>query len=87
MEEELDKNSSHPGVAPIYFPTELARRELIEEDLEHFYGQDWREKMVVPKAAERYAHRLRQVLQLYSWSLQLTVHVYDSDQPIYKKQY
>ncbi|XP_059902983.1 heme oxygenase 1a [Gadus macrocephalus] len=61
LEEELDKNSSHPGVAPIYFPTELARRELIEEDLEHFYGQDWREKMVVPKAAERYAHRLRQI--------------------------
>ncbi|KAM8772907.1 heme oxygenase [Acanthopagrus schlegelii] len=61
LEEELDRNSSHPGVAPIYFPAELARLEAIEKDLEYFYGQDWREKIVVPAATKRYCHRLRQI--------------------------
>lgn len=48
-------------MAPIYFPTELARLEAIEKDLEYFYGEDWREKIVVPAATKRYCHRLRQV--------------------------
>lgn len=61
LEEELDRNSDHPGVAPIYFPAELARVEAIEKDLEYFYGQDWREKIVVPAATKRYCHRLRQI--------------------------
>ncbi|KAG7281636.1 hypothetical protein CRUP_019148 [Coryphaenoides rupestris] len=63
LEDELDRHSEHPGVAPIYFPAELARRELIEADLEHFYGPDWRGKMVLPKATLRYSHRLRQIGQ------------------------
>lgn len=57
----MDRNFTHPAVAPIYFPTELARLESIEKDLEYFYGQDWREKIVVPAATKRYAHRLRQI--------------------------
>ncbi|XP_076026504.1 heme oxygenase [Genypterus blacodes] len=61
LEEELDRNSSHPGVAPIYFPAELARLESIQKDLEFFYGSDWREKIVVPAATKRYCHRLRQL--------------------------
>lgn len=61
LEEELDRNSDHPSVAPIYFPAELARLKSIEKDLEYFYGQDWREKIVIPAATKRYSHRLRQV--------------------------
>ncbi|XP_045903519.1 heme oxygenase-like [Micropterus dolomieu] len=61
LEEELDRNSNHPGVTPIYFPAELARLEAIEKDLEYFYGRDWREKIVVPAATKRYCHRLRQI--------------------------
>jgi len=61
LEEALDRNSNHPSVAPIYFPAELARLESVEKDLEHFYGQDWREKIVIPAATKRYAHRLRQI--------------------------
>ncbi|XP_024145839.1 heme oxygenase [Oryzias melastigma] len=61
LEEEMDRNSSHAGVAPIYFPSELARLEFIEKDLEFFYGTNWREKIVVPAATERYCHRLRQI--------------------------
>ncbi|XP_041789302.1 heme oxygenase-like [Chelmon rostratus] len=61
LEEELERNCNHPGVAPIYFPAELARLEAIEKDLEFFYGQNWREKIVVPAATKRYSHRLRQI--------------------------
>lgn len=61
LEEALDRNSNHPSVAPIYFPAELARLRSIEKDLEYFYGQDWREKIVVPAATKRYCHRLRQI--------------------------
>lgn len=61
LEEEMDRNSDHPGVAPIYFPSELSRLESIERDLQHFYGHDWREKIDVPAATKRYSHRLRQI--------------------------
>ncbi|KAM9315039.1 heme oxygenase [Pholidichthys leucotaenia] len=61
LEEELNRNSDHAGVAPIYFPSELARLDSIEKDLEFFYGRDWREKIVVPAATKRYSHRLRQI--------------------------
>lgn len=41
MEEEFEKNREHPHIAPIYFPTELYRREALAKDLEYFYGEDW----------------------------------------------
>ncbi|XP_051562918.1 heme oxygenase-like [Myxocyprinus asiaticus] len=61
LEEELDRNASHDAVAPIYFPQELARLESISKDLEHFYGQNWKEKITVPSATLRYAERLREI--------------------------
>lgn len=61
LEEELDRNSSHPAVAPIYFPQELARLESLERDLEHFFGSDWRKRVIVPAATHRYEQRLRKV--------------------------
>ncbi|KAM6972447.1 heme oxygenase-like [Aplochiton taeniatus] len=61
LEEELERNSNHPSVAPIFFPSELGRLESLEKDLEHFYGQNWREKIIAPKATKRYSHRLRQI--------------------------
>ncbi|CAN9505801.1 unnamed protein product [Ophioblennius macclurei] len=61
LEEEMDKNSSHPAVAPIYFPQELARLESLEQDLEHFLGFDWKKKVIVPAATVKYEQRLRQI--------------------------
>uniref|UniRef100_A0A3Q4AYH4 Heme oxygenase n=1 Tax=Mola mola TaxID=94237 RepID=A0A3Q4AYH4_MOLML len=61
LEEQLDKNSSHPAVAPIYFPQELSRMESLQSDLEHFFGSDWRKRVIVSAATHRYAERLRQV--------------------------
>lgn len=45
MEEEIEKNKDHPQFAPIYFPTELHRREALARDLEFFYGDDWQEQV------------------------------------------
>ncbi|KPP71357.1 Heme oxygenase-like, partial [Scleropages formosus] len=62
LEEALDGNAAHPAVAPVYFPLELARLEHLEKDLEHFYGEHWRDRVIVPAATHRYTQRLRQVL-------------------------
>ncbi|XP_030649589.1 heme oxygenase 1a [Chanos chanos] len=61
LEEELDSNSQHPAVEPIYFPQELARLEPLERDLEFFFGPDWRKRVTVPAATHRYAQRLREI--------------------------
>lgn len=57
----MDRNASHPAVAPIYFPQELSRVESLERDLEHFFGSEWRKRVIVPAATQRYGQRLRQV--------------------------
>ncbi|XP_041812375.1 heme oxygenase 1a [Chelmon rostratus] len=61
LEEEMDRNSSHPAVAPIYFPQELARLESLETDLEHFLGSDWKKRVIVPAATLRYVQRLQKI--------------------------
>ncbi|XP_061567601.1 heme oxygenase 1a [Cololabis saira] len=61
LEEEMDRNASHPAVAPIYFPQELARLESLERDLEHFLGSDWKSRVIVPAATHRYVQRLQQI--------------------------
>lgn len=61
LEEALDRNATHDAVAPVYFPQELARLQSIGKDLEHFYGQNWREMITVPAATLRYVQRLREV--------------------------
>ncbi|XP_060758587.1 heme oxygenase 1a [Neoarius graeffei] len=61
LEEELDRNSAHPAVEPIYFPQELARLEPLERDLEYFFGPQWRKRVTVPAATHRYTERLREI--------------------------
>ncbi|XP_036446096.1 heme oxygenase 1a [Colossoma macropomum] len=61
LEDELDKNSGHPAVEPIYFPQELARLEPLERDLEYLFGPQWRKRVTVPAATVRYTERLREI--------------------------
>ncbi|KAM4530320.1 heme oxygenase 1a isoform 1-T2 [Odontesthes bonariensis] len=61
LEEEMDRNSSHPAVAPIYFPQELARLDSLERDLEYFLGLNWKKRVIVPAATHRYEQRLRKI--------------------------
>ncbi|XP_004563036.1 heme oxygenase 1a [Maylandia zebra] len=61
LEDEMDRNASDPAIAPIYFPQELSRVESLERDLEHFFGSEWRKRVIVPAATQRYGQRLRQI--------------------------
>ncbi|XP_069053295.1 heme oxygenase 1a isoform X2 [Lepisosteus oculatus] len=63
LEEELDRNASHPCVAPIHFPTELSRVAALEADLRYFHGQNWRDQLTTPPATQSYAERLHEVGQ------------------------
>uniref|UniRef100_A0A3Q2E1M1 Heme oxygenase 2 n=1 Tax=Cyprinodon variegatus TaxID=28743 RepID=A0A3Q2E1M1_CYPVA len=61
MEDELERNKDHPYLAPIYFPTELYRREALAQDLQYFYGADW-ESLISPSAATKlWVKRIREV--------------------------
>ncbi|XP_028390666.1 uncharacterized protein LOC114515576 [Dendronephthya gigantea] len=61
LEKEGDKHKSHPKLKPVYFPTELRRTPKIVEDLEYFYGSDWKDEIEPLEATKRYMARLRQL--------------------------
>ncbi|KAK5914054.1 hypothetical protein CgunFtcFv8_008521 [Champsocephalus gunnari] len=63
MEEEIERNKDHPHFAPLYFPTELHRREALARDLEYFYGPDWQSEVSCSPAAQRYVDRIHEVGQ------------------------
>uniref|UniRef100_A0A667XDQ3 heme oxygenase (biliverdin-producing) n=1 Tax=Myripristis murdjan TaxID=586833 RepID=A0A667XDQ3_9TELE len=60
MEEEIE-NRDHPQLAPIYFPTELHRREALARDLEYFYGDDWQEQISLSPGTKPYVDRTHDV--------------------------
>lgn len=61
MEEEIEKNREHPHIAPIYFPTELHRREALARDLEYFYGEDWESQISLSAGTKPYVDRIHEV--------------------------
>ncbi|XP_055773734.1 heme oxygenase 2-like [Salvelinus fontinalis] len=61
MEEEIERNRDHPQFAPIYFPTELHRREALARDLEYFYGEDWEKQVTCSPGTQPYVDRIHEV--------------------------
>ncbi|NXG14333.1 HMOX1 oxygenase, partial [Grallaria varia] len=61
LEEEIERNKNNPVYAPVYFPAELHRKAALEQDLEYFYGSNWREEIPCPEATQKYAERLHYV--------------------------
>ncbi|XP_041640316.1 heme oxygenase 2a [Cheilinus undulatus] len=61
MEEEIERNKDHPFIAPIYFPTELHRREALARDLEYFYGEDWESQVSLSAGTKPYVDRIHEV--------------------------
>lgn len=61
LEEEIERNKNNPVYAPVYFPAELHRKAALEEDLEYFYGSNWREEIPCPEATQKYVERLHYV--------------------------
>ncbi|XP_029897227.1 heme oxygenase 1 [Aquila chrysaetos chrysaetos] len=61
LEEEIERNKDNPVFAPVYFPAELHRKAALEEDLEYFYGSNWRGEIPCPEATQKYVERIHYV--------------------------
>ncbi|MEO1095296.1 MAG: heme oxygenase (biliverdin-producing) [Cyanobacteria bacterium J06638_28] len=60
MEEELERHKDHPVVSKIYYP-ELHRKQTLEQDLQYYYGAEWREQVSPSAAGQAYIDRIREV--------------------------
>lgn len=60
MEEELERHRQHPVISKIYFP-ELERKTSLEQDLQYYYGSNWREQIALSSAGEAYVQRIREI--------------------------
>lgn len=60
MEEEMERHQDHPILSKIYFP-ELNRKASLEQDLQYYYGSNWRNEIAVSPAGEAYVQRIREI--------------------------
>ena len=60
MEEEMERLRQHPVVSKIYFP-QLNRKQSLEQDLQFYYGSNWRQEIALSPAGEAYVQRIREV--------------------------
>jgi hypothetical protein len=59
MENEIEKNKDNNVLATIYFPVELNRLEYLEEDLQFYYGPNWRDQFQLTEGNKVMGRRLR----------------------------
>lgn len=62
MEEEMEKHRQHPIVGKINF-TQLNRKHTLEQDLNYYFGANWREQIKLSPAGEAYVQRIRAISQ------------------------
>ncbi len=60
MEEEMRKHLDNPVISKIYY-TELNRQESLEQDLQYYFGNNWRETIAPSSATQQYVARIREV--------------------------
>jgi heme oxygenase len=60
MEEEMEKHRNHPVISKIYFP-QLHRKHSLEQDLNFYYGYNWREQIQLSVAGSAYVERIRKL--------------------------
>jgi heme oxygenase len=60
MEEEMDKLREHPIVSQIYYP-ELNRKQSLEQDLQFYYGSNWRQEVKISAAGQAYVDRIHEI--------------------------
>ncbi|XP_075035190.1 heme oxygenase 2 [Mixophyes fleayi] len=58
LEEELDRNKENMAIAPMYFPLELHRTEVLKKDLCYFYGEGWEDLIQCSEATQDYVDRI-----------------------------
>ncbi len=73
LEAELLRHCNHKIVSWIYFP-QLERKANLEVDLTYYYGNNWREKIVLSKAASNYVTHLHKIA--YTEPALLVAHSY-----------
>jgi len=60
MEEEMEKHRNHQVIGKIYFPR-LNRKHSLEQDLNYYYGYNWREQIQLSPAGIAYVERIREL--------------------------
>ncbi|GAA6623261.1 heme oxygenase (biliverdin-producing) [Scytonema sp. NUACC26] len=60
IEEEMEKHHNHPILSKINFQ-ELYRKHTLEQDLNYYYGANWREQIQLSSAGEAYVQRIREL--------------------------
>lgn len=60
LEDEFRRHQQHPIVGKLYFQ-ELDRKQNLEQDLEFYYGENWRSEIVPLKAGQIYVDRLKEI--------------------------
>ena len=64
MEEEIERlvQEEHPVIKPIGFKS-LFRKETLENDLQFYFGDNWRNEINISKSAKEYVQRIRLVAE------------------------
>jgi heme oxygenase (biliverdin-producing, ferredoxin) len=62
MEEEMERLKQHPIISKVYF-SELNRKASLEQDLAYYYGNNWRDQVVLSPAGKVYVDRIREIAQ------------------------
>lgn len=60
IEEELEINKNHEIISFLYFP-ELHRRLSLVEDLNYYYGHDWKNQISASPATQIYVNRIHDI--------------------------
>ncbi len=60
IEEEMERHRDHEILSRVYFP-ELNRKASLEQDLQYYFGNNWREQISPSPAAQAYIARIREV--------------------------
>uniref|UniRef100_A0AAU7YPV0 Heme oxygenase n=1 Tax=Gracilaria hainanensis TaxID=2871843 RepID=A0AAU7YPV0_9FLOR len=60
LEEQIEKNKDHFVVQSIYFP-ELNRTFSLKQDLEYYYGSNWKEQVFPSLATQIYVDRIHNI--------------------------
>jgi len=60
MEEEMERHQQHPILSKIDFQ-QLNRKRSLEQDLQFYYGANWREQVDLSPAGKEYVQRIREI--------------------------
>ncbi len=60
IEEQMLANKLHSALQLIYFP-ELNRKLSLEQDLNYYYGHDWRQHIIASDATQIYIRRIHEI--------------------------